>query len=54
MAKTLTSDQVWEKVARIAAINAELDLLSSGGWSRLLRQLTPATSPAWLSGLDAD
>ena len=54
MAKTLTSDQVWEKVARVAAINAELDLLSSGGWSRLLRQLTPATSPAWLSGLDAD
>lgn len=54
MAKQLAADQVWEKVARIAAINAELDLLSSGGWSRLLRQLTPATSPAWLSGLDAD
>ena len=54
MAKQLAADQVWEKVARIAAINAELDLLSSGGWSRLLRQLAPATSPAWLSGLDAD
>lgn len=54
MAKQLAADQVWEKVARIAAINAELDLLSSGGWSRLLRQRTPATSPAWLSGLDAD
>ncbi len=54
MAKTLTSDQVWEKVARIAAINAELDLLSAGGWSRLLRQRVPPTSPAWLSGLDAD
>lgn len=54
MAKTLTSDQVWEKVARIAAINAELDLLSAGGWSRLLRQRAPPTSPAWLSGLDAD
>lgn len=54
MAKTLTADQVWEKVARITAINAELDLLSSGGWSPLLRQLAPPTSPAWLSGLDAD
>ena len=54
MAKQLAADQVWEKVARIAAINAELDLLSAGGWSRLLRQRTPATSPAWLSGLDAD
>lgn len=54
MAKTLTADQVWEKVARIAAVNAELDLLSSGGWGRLLRQRAPPTSPAWLSGLDAD
>ena len=54
MAKTLTADQVWEKVARIAAVNAELDLLSAGGWGRLLRQLAPPTSPAWLSGLDAD
>lgn len=54
MAKTLTADQVWEKVARIAAVNAELDLLSSGGWGRLLRQRAPTTSPAWLSGLDAD
>lgn len=54
MAKLLAADQVWEKVARIAAINAELDLLSSGGWSRLLRERAPPTSPAWLSGLDAD
>ena len=54
MAKPLTADQVWEKVSRIAAINAELDLLSSGGWGRLLRQRAPPTSPAWLSGLDAD
>lgn len=54
MAKQLAADQVWEKIARIAAINADLDLLSAGGWGRLLQQRAPTTSPAWLSGLDAD
>lgn len=54
MAKQLAADQVWEKVARIAAINAEFDLLSAGGWSLLLRQRAPSTSPPWLSGFDAD
>lgn len=54
MAKQLAADQVWEKVARIAALNAELDLLCAGGWGRLLHQRAPTTSPAWLSGLDAD
>lgn len=54
LGRLLPDDEVWARVARIEAINSELDLLTAGGWSRELRRLRPPDTPAWLSGLDAD
>lgn len=54
LAKELPTELVWAKSVRVAAINAELDLVTAGAWQRLLREGRPEGAPAWLSGLDAD
>jgi hypothetical protein len=54
LAKELPAELVWAKSVRVAAINAELDLVTAGAWQRLLREGRPEGAPAWLSGLDAD
>lgn len=54
LGRQLPDDEVWARVARIEAINSELDLVTDGAWSRELASLCPAEAPRWLSGLDAD
>lgn len=54
LGRQLPTEQVWAKCARLAAINAELDLITGGGWQRLLAERAPDGVPRWLSGLDAD